>query len=180
MKLSVAMATYNGEAFLRAQLQSLLSQTRLPDEVVVCDDCSRDATMEILEAFALEAPFDVLIARNEQTRGFVRSFEQALGQCSGGGILLSDQDDVWSPDKLSVIEKVFAEDPRVMVFIHDQLSLIQASRRPEIHCMPIIWQLASPRIGLQPAAAQRFVPSYVQFLSLFPLKRHRTTYGSIA
>jgi hypothetical protein len=77
--------------------------------------------MEILEAFAREAPFDVLLARNEQTKGFVRTFEQALEQCSGGGLLLSDQDDVWFPEKLSVIEEVFAENPRVMVLIHDQV-----------------------------------------------------------
>src|SRR4051794_20690690 len=120
MKLSIALATYNGEAFLEAQLRSLLYQTRLPDEVVVSDDCSEDATLHILEAFAREAPFEVLLLRNAAKLGFVRNFERAIEACTGDVIFLSDQDDVWFSEKVSVVEQAFTKNSDSMVVIHDQ------------------------------------------------------------
>ena len=57
MQISIAMATYNGAKYLQEQLDSFLHQTRLPDELVVCDDGSTDATLEILKAFRQQAPF---------------------------------------------------------------------------------------------------------------------------
>ena len=63
------MATYNGAAHIQQQLESFLSQTYPPDEVVVCDDCSTDETIEILESFRESAPFTVAIHRNEKNLG---------------------------------------------------------------------------------------------------------------
>ena len=57
MKVSIALATYNGERYLQEQLNSFLHQTRLPDEIIACDDCSTDRTMDILKSFAKSAPF---------------------------------------------------------------------------------------------------------------------------
>ena len=98
--LSVAMCTYNGAAYLAAQLQSLAAQTRVPDELVVSDDDSRDGTRAILEEFAARAPFPVRLYFNEQNIGSTRNFEQVIGFCEGDIIALSDQDDVWLPEKL--------------------------------------------------------------------------------
>ena len=61
MKISIAMATYNGAPYLREQLESFIGQTRLPDELIVCDDVSTDDTLIILEEFKKNAPFDVHI-----------------------------------------------------------------------------------------------------------------------
>jgi hypothetical protein len=119
LRISIAMATYNGARFLPEQLASFVAQERLPDEFVVCDDGSSDATMDILHAFAITAPFEVRVERNEKNLGYVRNFEKALSLCTGDIIFLSDQDDVWLPAKLGRVEAEFLADPMVMATIND-------------------------------------------------------------
>jgi glycosyltransferase involved in cell wall biosynthesis len=118
-RISIAMATYNGAAFLHEQLQSLAGQTRLPDELVVCDDGSQDATMEILETFAASAPFEVRIVKNETNLGFVANFSKAAGLCTGDLVFLCDQDDIWDAEKLARVEAEFQADPNAMVVLND-------------------------------------------------------------
>lgn len=100
MKISIAMASYNGARFLPEQLNSFLNQTRLPDEVIVTDDGSTDDTMKILEEFANKAPFEVRIYRNEHNLGYARNFDRALSFCTGDLVFLSDQDDIWFKEKI--------------------------------------------------------------------------------
>ncbi len=100
MTISIAMATYNGERFLPTQLDSIATQTRLPDELVISDDGSSDSTIEIVEKFAAYAPFKVTLLKNLDRLGSIKNFERALTQCSGEIIALSDQDDLWLPEKL--------------------------------------------------------------------------------
>lgn len=113
------MATYNGAAHIQQQLESFLSQTYPPDEVVVCDDCSTDETIEILESFRESAPFTVAIHRNEKNLGYTKNFEKALQNCSGELIFLSDQDDVWFPNKVERVTDVFLAHPDKLLVIHD-------------------------------------------------------------
>lgn len=113
MKLSVAMCTRNGGAFVREQLESIASQEFLPDELVVCDDQSDDDTVEIVSQFAAEAPFPVRLRRNDLNLGVVRNFEQAIGLCGGEFIALSDQDDVWVPSKLRKSVQLLEDRPEV-------------------------------------------------------------------
>ena len=113
MKISVAICTYNGEKYLPEQLGSYVAQSRQPDEVVVCDDGSTDATREILETFAETAPFSVKLHFNEKNLGYVQNFGKAAALCTGDIIAFSDQDDVWHPDKLKIIEAEFAKNPDV-------------------------------------------------------------------
>jgi glycosyltransferase involved in cell wall biosynthesis len=108
-KLSVAMCTYNGARFLPEQLESIASQTRLPDELVVCDDGSADESAEIIRRFAKNAPFPVRLELNEKNLGATKNFEKAIGLCQGDLISLADQDDVWKPQKLAVVEKTLEE-----------------------------------------------------------------------
>ena len=119
MRISIAMATYNGAAHIQQQLESFLSQTYPPDEVVVCDDCSTDETIEILESFRENAPFTVAIQRNEKNLGYTKNFEKALQNCSGELIFLSDQDDVWFPNKVERVTDVFLAHPDKLLVIHD-------------------------------------------------------------
>jgi len=120
MKLSVAMCTYNGAAYLSEQLESLATQTRLPDEVVICDDSSTDnQTREIVETFSRRAPFPVRLFVNKHNLGSKRSFELAIRRCRGEIIFLSDQDDVWRKDKLAVIEHTFSSSPRTGLVFSD-------------------------------------------------------------
>ncbi len=119
MRLSIALATYNGEPYLSDQLASYLQQTRLPDEVVVCDDGSSDRTPQILADFAASAPFEVRLFQNERRLGYVRNFEKAAGLCSGDVIFFSDQDDWWLPEKLTLMEGAFARQPSLGLVFHD-------------------------------------------------------------
>ena len=119
MKVSIALTTYNGAAYLQAQLNSYLVQERLPDELVVCDDVSTDETVTILEAFKKTAPFQVRVIINELNLGFTKNFEKALLNCSGDLVFLSDQDDVWYPEKILVVVKAFLQNPDKYLLIHD-------------------------------------------------------------
>jgi glycosyltransferase involved in cell wall biosynthesis len=104
--ISVAMCTYNGALFLAQQLESMLIQTTQPDELIVCDDGSTDQTLEILNKFANTSPFQVRIFKNnQQPLGSTKNFEKAISLCSGEIIVLSDQDDVWMPNKIYMLKR---------------------------------------------------------------------------
>jgi glycosyltransferase involved in cell wall biosynthesis len=111
MKLSVAMCTYNGASYVEEQLDSFAAQSRLPDELVVCDDRSTDGTPELVEAFAARAPFAVRLHVNPENLGSTRNFGHAIELCRGDIIALSDQDDVWHPEKLARLEQALVSEP---------------------------------------------------------------------
>lgn len=121
LSVSVALATYNGRRFLPEQLASLVAQHRRPDELVVCDDRSTDGTLELLEDFARTAPFPVRIHRNEKNLGVLRNFEKALSLCEGDIVFLSDQDDVWLPEKIGEVVGIFEATPAALAVINDKL-----------------------------------------------------------
>jgi hypothetical protein len=116
--VSVALATYNGAAHLPQQLSDLASQSRLPCELVVCDDGSNDETLSILQEFADSAPFPVQIHRNPARLGYRKNFVQSAGRCTGDLIAFCDQDDRWSPRKIENIAAPF-EDPETMLVFHN-------------------------------------------------------------
>lgn len=119
MKISIAMATYNGECFIKEQLESFVWQTRKPNELVVCDDGSTDHTYEILEHFAQRAPFEVRLFRNLKNLGYTKNFERAIDLSKGQIIFLSDQDDVWFPDKIERVSERFMIDSQSLIIIND-------------------------------------------------------------
>lgn len=96
VRVSVCMATYNGERFLRPQIESILQELEPQDELVVVDDASTDGTLAALASFA--DPRIRVHARSDN-RGYVRTFEEALELSTGDVVLLSDQDDVWVPGR---------------------------------------------------------------------------------
>jgi len=128
-RISVAMCTYNGAHFLAPQLESFVVQSRLPDELVVCDDGSSDDTVAILQAFARRAPFRVRIEVNDVTLRSTKNFEKAIGLCTGDLIATSDQDDVWLPEKLALCEAAFDRDPRLGLVFTDA-EIVDESLRP--------------------------------------------------
>lgn len=99
-KISVCMATYNGEKYILEQLQSILKQLKPEDEVIISDDGSTDSTLYIIEA--LNDP-RIHIYMNEKEHGYTKNFENALNHADGDIIFISDQDDVWTDDKVKVM-----------------------------------------------------------------------------
>ena len=122
------MCTYNGARYLREQLDSMAAQTRLPDELTICDDCSTDATREIITEFARSDSFAVHFHINERNLGSTKNFERAIGLCKGDYIALSDQDDVWLPDKLAKLEAEFERAPNVGLIFTDAEVIDDAAR----------------------------------------------------
>lgn len=119
MKISIAMATYNGADYLQEQLDSFAAQTRLPDELVVCDDHSSDMTREIIEKFRITAPFSVHIHINPQNLGYSQNFSKAMSLCKGDLVFISDQDDVWNEKKIQIMAEFLERNPKTQVLIHD-------------------------------------------------------------
>jgi len=101
VKISIALCTYNGEQFLRAQLDSIVAQSFDDWEVVVVDDVSTDGTWDILQEYAA-ASSRFKLFRNESNLGYNRNFQKALGLCECEYIAICDQDDIWHPDKLKL------------------------------------------------------------------------------
>lgn len=120
-RVSVAMATYNGATYVSAQLESLQTQVRSPDELVICDDGSTDGTLGLLEAFREQVGFEVSIHRNPARLGYVRNFERALSLCSGAIVFPCDQDDVWFETKIATMCRVLESDPDLQVLIADMV-----------------------------------------------------------
>ena len=135
------MAVYNGERFIQEQLNSLLRQTRLPDELVVSDNSSTDGTLEIVYKFAVRAPFSVRIFVNERNLGVSKNFERAIRECTGDIIFLSDSDDVWYADKIKRMESEFTEAPGAGLVICDA-ELVARDLAPLGRCL---WQTMNYR-----------------------------------
>ncbi len=128
-RLSVALCTWQGQEFLEQQLASIAGQNRLPDEVVACDDASLDRTPGILRRFQATVPFPVRIFENATRLGFSRNFESAMSRCEGDIVVLADQDNVWSPDKLERLDVAFRDHPTAGLVFSDA-DVVDASLRP--------------------------------------------------
>lgn len=121
-KISVAMATYNGEKFIEEQLMSICNNTVKPDEIIISDDGSKDGTLEIVRAVAKSEAaqgIEFVTVTDNPHRGFVGNFEWALKHTSGDYIFLSDQDDVWMPEKVAEMLEVFQHHPDAECVIHN-------------------------------------------------------------
>lgn len=99
--VSVGITTYNGEKFLREQLNSIYNQTYKNIEVIAVDDCSSDQTIEILEEYKQKQGLRYFI--NDKNIGLIKNFEKVISLCQGEYIALSDQDDVWKPEKIEIL-----------------------------------------------------------------------------
>lgn len=115
LKISVALASWNGAQYLEEQLESLLTRTVLPDELVISDDASRDNTVSLARQFAKKAPFPVRILENGVRVGFAKNFERAIAACEGDIICLCDQDDIWLPSHVEELVKPFQREETVLV-----------------------------------------------------------------
>jgi glycosyltransferase involved in cell wall biosynthesis len=105
------MATFNGERYLEEQLETIVHQRRLPDEVVVSDDGSRDRTLDIVRGFAADAPLPVRLLHTSARLGPAGNFEHAIRACTGDVVVLSDQDDRWRATRLERTHEYLIRNP---------------------------------------------------------------------
>ena len=134
--VSVALCTYNGSAFLEEQLRSILNQSLRPDEIVVSDDGSTDGSADLAlrvfgewQALHPGVVLGLRVLRNASPLGVTANFEQALSACTGDLIALSDQDDVWHPDRLHRVVSVFQSRSSLQL-LHTDARLVDADGQP--------------------------------------------------
>lgn len=105
--ISVVVCTYNGEKYLKTQLDSILNQTYNNVEIIIADDCSTDKTWNVINHYT--ANFSQIYAyKNDFNLGYIKNFEKAIGMAKSDFVALSDQDDVWELNKLEVMQQNIA------------------------------------------------------------------------
>ena len=115
--ISVILCLYNGEKFIEDQLTSLLDQSKVPDEVLLIDDCSTDNTINICENFISNHGLSLKwkIIRNSINKGWKRNFFEAISCCNGEFVFFCDQDDIWSHDKIFETYNAFLKNKNATV-----------------------------------------------------------------
>lgn len=124
LKISVAMATYNGANYVEQQIESILSQTLLPEEIIICDDASIDNTSQIIKKYE-QNPI-IKFYQNEKRIGLIENFKKAVSLTNKNNyVALSDQDDIWLPDKLALSAKSLKEiDSNIPAMVYSDLILV--------------------------------------------------------
>jgi len=133
LSISVALCTHNGARFIAEQLRSILSQSVPPQQIVISDDASTDATVSIARAVLAQAsalssraPIECIILCNPEPLGVAQNFESAILETSGDLVALADQDDIWRPDRIARIVREF-ESRSDLDFVFSNARLIDAA-----------------------------------------------------
>lgn len=142
--VSIALCTYNGEKYILQQLESIINQSLIPCEVVICDDSSTDNTISIIRDFVKKYNnIKWLIVVNELSLGVTKNFEQAISLCHGDIILTCDQDDVWMNNKIYTIVNEFIVNPNLLLLFSDATIVDESLTSHNIK----LWDVVYPRIN---------------------------------
>nr|WP_296099752.1 glycosyltransferase family 2 protein [uncultured Mediterraneibacter sp.] len=134
--ISVCMATYNGEKYIKEQLNSILKQLSKTDEIIISDDGSKDGTKAVIDSIDDER---IRFIENHGTHGFTHNFENALRHAKGDYIFLSDQDDIWMDNKVAIImEELETYDfvTHDCITVDAQMQVISESRFKDFNVRP--------------------------------------------
>lgn len=106
--ISVVLALYNGEKYIKEQIESILHQTVSVQEIVICDDGSTDASDSIVtEIMESSQSVKIRLLKNKENLGYIRNFYKGISESKGDLIFLADQDDIWKPNKIERMLEVF-------------------------------------------------------------------------
>ena len=163
--ISVCIATYNGEKYIKEQLGSILKQLSSSDEIIISDDGSKDSTIEIIKDFNDDR---IKIFLNEGIHGFTHNFENALNQANGDYIFLSDQDDIWVDNKVKVtLDALQKADLAISdcITVNNNMEVLQESRFKAFNIKPgFIRQLIKSRyLGCCMAFNRRLLEAAIPF-----------------
>lgn len=134
MRKSVAMATYNGAEYIVEQLESIRTQTVPVDEVIICDDCSKDNTVEIVRKYIDENGLNESwhIEVNEKNKGYASNFIGAVRKTTGDLIFLCDQDDIWVQDRVEVMTNIMEKQQDICLLCSEFESFVSSPDAPEV------------------------------------------------
>lgn len=135
--VSIVMATYNGEKYLREQIDSILENTYTDWKLEICDDGSKDQSIVIAKEYEANFPDKIQVHVNKKNLGFVHNFLQGAQRAKGKYVMFCDQDDVWLPSKIEhtlqyikKMEKHYGVDMPLAVFT--DAKVVDAKKR-ELH-----------------------------------------------
>lgn len=173
--VSVCMTTYNGENYVSEQLDSILPQLGEQDELLISDDGSSDNTQEILKRYQANDP-RIQVYFNHQL-GVLKNFEFILGKARNEIVFLSDQDDIWLPNKKETLLAYFAADPSVQVLmsdaqiVNDQRQILVESFYDYRHCGTGVWKniWKNTYIGCAMAVRREFLQKCLPFPRYLPM-----------
>lgn len=132
MKLSVAICCFNGEKYIAEQINSILNQSVSVDEIIICDDGSTDQTIQILSKIDFGSKICVKIVQNEKNLKVVKNFEKSISLCTGDLIFLSDQDDIWLPNKVADYVAFFIQNKHINVVASNGYCLDERSLQTDL------------------------------------------------
>lgn len=180
MTSSVAMTLYNGEKYLRQQLESIYYQTVAVDELIACDDGSSDKTEQIFLQFVadkhLEKKWRYL--KNSENKGYNENFISCAEVCHGDVVFFSDQDDVWYKEKVEVMMDIFSKYPDMLVLastdeLIDSMGNQISKRKKEtkrVYAVSLQEQICSMRAsGLTLGIKKEFIPDVAKFVRKYSL-----------
>ena len=140
MKISLLMATYNGENYILEQLKSIYNQTVNPDEVLIADDVSNDRTVELIERFIEQHDLkNCKLMINSSNKGYKKNFYDLIQQATGDVIFLSDQDDVWEKNKIELMTKELEKNSKIksinaaVKYVDSRLNSLEVKLKPNFY-----------------------------------------------
>lgn len=126
MNISIVISSYNGSSHIIEQLDSIRNQTRTPDEVLICDDCSTDSTPEIVNKYIkIHSLNNWRIVINQENKGWKRNFIDGIEESTGDLIFTCDQDDIWRTDKLEIMENIMLKHPEINLLASNYLEFYE-------------------------------------------------------
>lgn len=124
--ISVCIATYNGDKYIEEQILSILNQLSDEDEIIISDDGSKDKTLKVIDRLN---DGRIKVFKNNERHGVVPNFENALKHASGEYIFFSDQDDIWTKDKVKIcIDNLYDSD----LVVHNSIVKFQDGKQSDL------------------------------------------------
>lgn len=169
MKITVCIATFNGERYIKEQLESILKQLKLSDEIIISDDSSSDNTISIIQNFNDNR---IKIYFNQKFENLSLNFENALKHSTGDIIFLSDQDDIWMEKKVEkMVELLNTYDLVLSDFqvVNENLEVIETPllRKKSLSILSIFYD--NPYIGCCMAFNRNVLLRCLPFYSKIPM-----------
>lgn len=133
MRISVVVIVFNLERYVGQAIDSVLTQTRSPDEIIVVDDCSTDRSAELVKAYEDK----ITCLRMPRNSGALLTALRGVKEATGDVVCMLDGDDYWAANKLEIVEREFLADPNLVLLSHDHVRVdengVELPIRDETH-----------------------------------------------
>ena len=175
IKISIVVATYNGEEYIKEQIVSILSQVGCGDEIIVTDDRSTDSTLSIIKEFSDPR---IKVINSENAKGPIGNFENGIKNATRDVIALADQDDIWLDGRLDTIRSTFQSSKSRFLLVvldsavvNERLELIQPSVFGYMHSGTGLFKniYKNTYIGCHMAFSRNLVPLILPFPKKIPM-----------